>query len=160
MSSQDPTPDKQTLDDAVTHALGQELLRISRRRVLVPDGAKLDQSAYRILWVLTSSGPLSMGELGEVLQLEQSTISRQVSAATRQGLVTQSLQEGSTRRLVVPTPEGQEAYRWEAALRGEQFRRAIEQLGSERARRLSDDLRDFNDAMDRVRSGPEATASS
>ncbi|KHL17116.1 UNVERIFIED_CONTAM: hypothetical protein LK11_13760 [Mumia flava] len=145
------------MDDDLLRAFGDEVMRISRRRVSVPAGSVLDPSAYRILWSLVDHGPLGLGELGEELQLEQSTVSRQVKAAVRHGLVERVITEGTRQRVVRATAAGEEAYWHDARLRGERFRQALGELGAEHVRVLAADLRAFNDALDRARAAdPDA----
>ncbi|KJL32233.1 MarR family winged helix-turn-helix transcriptional regulator [Microbacterium azadirachtae] len=50
------------------------------------DGS-LDRSAYVVLARLASDGPLSIGELSDLLRLDASTLQRQTTAAMRMGLV-------------------------------------------------------------------------
>lgn len=51
------------------------------------DAERLDESAYTLLNLLAVGGPMSIGELQEILGLDASTLNRQTSAAMRNGLV-------------------------------------------------------------------------
>lgn len=138
------------MDERLLRALGDEVLRVSRRGALATPGARLEQSAFRILWRLAERGPLTLRELAEELQLEQSTVNRQVNTAIAHGLVERVESPRSGGRPVRPTPAGQQAYEHDGRLRGELFTRAIDELGTERAAQLVRSLRDLNDALDRV----------
>lgn len=137
-------------EDALLRAIGREVLRLSRRRVQTPEGSILDRSSFRILWALTEMGPLSMGDLESALQLEQSTISRQVKSALSRGLLEFDPSPGTRRRLLRPTPMGASAYAYEGSLRSEVFRRALAEFGPDRVRALAVELGALNDALDRA----------
>jgi DNA-binding MarR family transcriptional regulator len=104
--------------------------------------------------VLVEEGPRSLRELAEDLQLEQSTISRQVAAAVSHGLVERS---GGSPRLVRPTDAGREAYLHDGRLRGEVWSRAIAELGPERGADLIAALHEFNEALDRAHAAVRAS---
>jgi DNA-binding MarR family transcriptional regulator len=138
------------LDDELVRAVGEELLRISRRRVQAPEGVQLDLSAFRILWLLVQRGPSTHREIGEELQLEQSTVSRQVKAAAAHGLVEREEVDGTQR--LRATEQGLEAYRVDRQVRAAAFRAALAELGPSRVQRLLQDLTAFNDALERASS--------
>jgi DNA-binding MarR family transcriptional regulator len=137
-------------DDALLQALGAEMLRLSRRRTLAYPGSVLETSAFRILWVLSETGPRTLRDLTDELQLEQSTVNRQVNAAIKHGLIERYAVEGSSSMLVRPTPEGREAYLHDGLLRAQVLREALDELGEGRPEALVADLRSFNDALDRA----------
>lgn len=141
-------------DDARMRALGSEVMRLTRRRATSYPGSVLEDSAFRILLLLVEEGPKSLRELADELQLEQSTISRQVTAAIGHGLVERY---GGSPRLVRPTDAGREAYLHDGRLRGEVWSRAIEELGSDRGDRLIAALHDFNEALDRAHAAVRAS---
>ena len=144
------TQQDEQLDDELVRSMGEELLRISRRRVQTPQGVQLDLSAFRILWLLVQRGPSTHREIGEELQLEQSTVSRQVKAAVEHGLVEREEVDGSQQ--LRATKEGLEAYRVDRQVRAAAFRAALAELGQARVERLLDDLTAFNDALERASS--------
>lgn len=146
------------IDDDLVTAVGREVLRLSRRRVLTPAGAELDQSVFRILWAVAEHGPLSMRELEHELQVEQSTVSRQVKGAVSRGLVELELAPGRRERLVRLTPEGIDAYRRDGALRLEIFRETLASLGRDRVESLVRDLGELNDAIEKTYSTGAGTA--
>jgi len=141
-------PDDGSPADRVLDALGSELMRISRRGTRVYPGTALDLSAFKILWLLSETGPQSMKDLANELLLDQSTVSRQVKAAVEQGLVERYEVPGGAVRLLRPTPTGTDAYLREAGLRTAVIRDALDALGPERAAMFVKDLIAFNDAFD------------
>lgn len=137
----------QRIDDDLVRALGREIMRINRRRVVTPRGGSLDQSAYRILWALHEVGPLPLGRLSEELQLEQSTMSRQVKAAMEHDLVEKespATRGGNLR----PTGHGAQQYATERVLRIERFRAALQTLGRDEAETLATLLATLNNELD------------
>ena len=128
-------------------ALGAEIMRLTRRRATSYPGSLLEDSAFRILLVLVEEGPRSLRELADELQLEQSTISRQVAAAVRYGLVERY---GGSPRLVRPTDAGRDAYLHDGRLRGEVWGRAMAELGPGRGAELVAALHELNEALDRA----------
>src|SRR3954470_2521166 len=97
-------------DDRRLRELGDELRRLSRRRATTYPGSTLDTSAFRLLWLLTEGPPRTLRELGDELQLDQSTVNRQGNAAINHGLVERYAVAESTSRLVRPTEAGRAAY--------------------------------------------------
>lgn len=131
-------------------ALGAELLRVGRLRAASYPGSRLDNSAFRILWLLVERGPLTQRELSEELQLERSTVTRQVTAALERGLLVRADTSGRSGRLLHPTEAGEEAYRHDGALRTARLTTALAALGPQGAERLVHDLQAFNDALDQT----------
>jgi DNA-binding MarR family transcriptional regulator len=144
----------QRVDEKLLRALGQEVLRLSARRFTSLPGARLETSAFRILWRLDECGPLTLRELSEQLQLDQSTINRQVNSALKQGLVERVPVRGRAGNPVRPTETGLAAYRHDGLLRGDVMGRAIADLGPARALDMVEALRAFNDAVDRAQPEP------
>jgi DNA-binding MarR family transcriptional regulator len=138
-------------------ALGAEVMRLTRRRATAYPGSLLDDSAFRLLLVLVEEGPRSLRDLSEELQLEQSTISRQVGSAVGHGLVERY---GDAPRLVRATNAGREAYLHDGRLRGEVWSRAIAELGEERGADLVAALHELNEALDRAHAAVRASAGS
>lgn len=137
------------VDERLLRAFGDEIMRVARRRTTSYPGSVLDNSAFKILRLLVDDGPRTLRQIADDLQLEQSTINRQVNAALARGLLERYAGEGHG-RLVRPTEEGRKAYRHDGAIRGGVFGEALEELGAERAHDLVDALRDFNDAFGRA----------
>ena len=139
-------------DDGVLRALGDELMRLARRRSQVYPGSQLDTSAFRLLWLLTEGPPRTLRELADELQLDQSTVNRQVNAAIKHGLVERYAVAGSSSRLLRPTEAGHAAYVHDAALRADVYDAVLDELGEERAAALVAELRELNDGLDRAHS--------
>jgi DNA-binding MarR family transcriptional regulator len=146
------------IDEELLRAFGTQMMRLSRRRSVAYPGSRLDASAFRILWLLVEGGPLTLRELAHDLQLERSTVNRQVNSALRHGLVERFADPGSAGRRLRPTETGLEAYRHDGALRAEVFAEVLGELGADRARTLLEDLAAFNDAYDRAQERLESSA--
>ena len=118
----------------VLPALEEEISAFWRQaRVSARDAARavhprLDPTAFPMIAVLGQAGPLLVSELGARLFLDKSTVSRQVGAAVRLGLVERTVDPSDARaRLVGLSPGGRDAYlrvrehrraRWLEALAG------------------------------------------
>lgn len=150
--------DDDPVEESRLRAMGGELMRLSRRRAASYPGSVLEDSAFRILLLLVEEGPKTLGELADELQLERSTISRQVNAAIGRGLVERYAAAGRSTRLLRPTEAGRADYLHDGRLRAAPLSAALDELGAERAEALFGELRDFNDALDRAhaRGGAEA----
>jgi DNA-binding MarR family transcriptional regulator len=138
------------IDDDLLRALGDQVLRLSGRRATTYPGSVLDTSAFRILWRLQEVGPRTLRDLADELQLEQSTVNRQVNVAIRHGLVERFEVEDQVSRLLRPTERGREAYEHDGRLRAEVLSEALADLGADRAGAMIEDLTAFNDALDRA----------
>ena len=115
-------------------ALEEELAALLlRARASARDGARaldprLDPTAYPLVVLLGRTPTMRMSELGAALLLDKSTISRQVDAAVRVGLVERTVDPSDARaRLVALTSAGRvrlaelqadRRARWEDALAG------------------------------------------
>ena len=72
---------------------------------------RLDPTALPLISALGVSGPMRPSELVRQLHLDASTVSRQISAAQRLGLVDRTLDPGDARsRLVDLTPQAREQF--------------------------------------------------
>jgi DNA-binding MarR family transcriptional regulator len=110
----------------------------------------LDRSAYVVLARLASDGPLSIGELSELLRLDASTLQRQTGAAMRAGLVDR-----------IPDPDGGPARKFtltaEGRTRLDATRdRSIHALGQILADWTDDDVDRFADLLHRFNAAIEA----
>jgi DNA-binding MarR family transcriptional regulator len=140
------------MDDRVLRELGDELMRLTRRGSQYYPGSELDSSAFRVLWLLTEGPPRTLRELADELQLDQSTVNRQVNAAIKNGLVERYAVAASPSRLHRPTAAGRAAYVHDGALRAEVYSRVLDELGTGRADALVAELRELNDGLDRTHS--------
>ncbi len=130
--------------------LAQELLRMSRRRSLVHPAVGLERSAFAILWILSDGRPRTLRELTADLQLEQSTVNRQVNAAIKHGYVERFEVEDSLSKLIRPTEAGREAFRRDGLLRAERLEQVFADLAPGSPQALLHELRAFNDAYERT----------
>ena len=140
------------MDDRVLRELGDELMRLSRRRSQAYPGSVLDTSAFRLLWLLTEGPPRTLRELADELQLDQSTVNRQVNAAIKHGLVERYAVPDSPSRLLRPTEAGRAAYVHDGTLRADLYGAVLDELGTDRAEALVAELRELNDGLDRAHS--------
>ncbi len=129
-------------------ALGAELLRLQRHRTTVYAGVVLENSAFRLLWVLVNGEPRTLRELADLLDLEQSTINRQVHAAIDAGYLERFDVAGSASKRIRPTAAGRAAFEHDGVIRAARYQRIFDELGAERAHQLIEHLTAFNDAWD------------
>lgn len=97
--------------------------RLERGRRAHESRAGLTIADNRLLWLLSSEGPRTMREISESLGLEQSTVNRQVNAATARGLVERVERPGEAARAVRITQAGVDHFTVE-------LRRAMELYGA------------------------------
>jgi DNA-binding MarR family transcriptional regulator len=129
--------------------LADELLRFGKRRHSAVEGTDLDTSAFKLLWVLSDERPRTLRELADELDLELSTINRQVNAAVRAGLLERFSVPESPSRPVRRTPEGRRLYEHDSAVHADLLRSVLAEMGAQPARELINGLRAFNDAYER-----------
>ena len=133
--------------DETLRALHTELVRLGRRRE--PSSSMvLDASAYKILWLVVEHGPHTLRGLASYLQLDQSTINRQVHAVIGHGHVERYDDPDSSAMLVRATEAGEAAYRHDAEIRSEGLRSVVNTLGERSAADLASGLSRLNDAID------------
>jgi DNA-binding MarR family transcriptional regulator len=117
----------------VLPALEEELAALWRQgRVSGRDAARevhprLEPTAYPMVAVLSQAGPMRISELGAALFLDKSTISRQVEAAVRLGIVERTVDPSDARaRLVGLTATGEQRHHAVRERRREQWQRALQ----------------------------------
>jgi DNA-binding MarR family transcriptional regulator len=71
---------------------------------LQPSGLRTSQ--YSMLAHIDRDGPLSIGDLGRLLRMDQSTAVRNVSVLRRDGLLKITPEKGGRRKMVALTPKG------------------------------------------------------
>jgi DNA-binding MarR family transcriptional regulator len=124
--------DVEPVVEAAVVALEEEMAGIWRRgRTRIRERARqvhpqLDPASYPLLTVLVRSGATRVSDLGAALELDKSTVSRQIDAAARLGLVERVPDPADARaRLVTLTELGerqmdavytQRLDRWRASL--------------------------------------------
>ncbi|NDZ97485.1 MarR family transcriptional regulator [Streptomyces sp. SID6673] len=129
--------------------LAEELLRMGRRKTNVVPGTQLEASAFAILWVLSDGRPRTLRELSEELDLEQSTVNRQVNAAIKHGYLERFEVEGQISRLIRPTAAGLDAFEHDGMRRADRLIRVFADLAPGSPDTLLHELRAFNDAYER-----------
>ncbi len=127
----------------------EELLRMRRRRTDEHIGSILDSSAFAILWQLSDGRGRTLRELTEDLELEQSTVNRQVNAAIKRGYVERYEVPGQVSRMHRPTEEGRRAFEHDAMLRVNRLDEVFSDLAPGTPEGLLTQLKAFNDAYDR-----------
>src|SRR6478735_1251054 len=140
---------RRTTEQSLLGELADELLRFSKRRHGSVDGTELDSSAFKLLWVLSDDEPRTLRELADELDLDLSTINRQVNAAVRAGLLERFTVTGSPSKPVRPTAAGRRQYEHDLAVHSDRLRSVLAEMGADAARDLLRGLRAFNDAYDR-----------
>ena len=140
---------RRTTEQSLLGELADELLRFSKRRHTTIDGAELDSSAFKLLWVLSDDQPRTLRELADELDLDLSTINRQVNAAVRAGLLERFTVAGSPSRPVRPTAAGRRQYEHDLAVHSDLLRSVLAEMGADAARELIRSLGSFNDAYER-----------
>lgn len=110
---------------------------------------KLDPACYPLLMVLARDDSVRMSELAAALDLEKSTVTRQVDAVVRLGLAERGLDPDDARaRTVRMTDEGRQ--RFDAVVQSavDDWRLRLSQWNPDDIRTLSHLLRRLNDSDD------------
>jgi DNA-binding MarR family transcriptional regulator len=136
-------------EQSLLSELADELMRAGRRRHVNLDGTELDMSAFKLLWVLSDDRPRTLREIAEELDLELSTINRQVNAAARAGLLERFSVPDGPSKPVRATAEGRRLYDHDSAIHADLYRSILAEMGAPAARDLISGLRAFNDAYER-----------
>lgn len=115
---------------------------------------KLDPACYPLLMVLARDDSVRMSELAAALDLEKSTVTRQVDAVVRLGLAERGLDPDDARaRTVRMTDEGRQ--RFDAVVQSavDDWRLRLSQWNPDDIRTLSHLLRRLNDSDDNATRG-------
>lgn len=128
----------------------EELSRFHRRKSEHHADAILETSAFAILLVLSDGRPRTLRELTDELELEQSTINRQVNAAIKHGYLERFEVEGSLSRLIQPTEHGRSTFTHDGMLRVGRLKQVFADLAPGTPESLLAELRAFNEAYDRT----------
>jgi len=117
----------------------------------------LDRSAYQILLALGSRGPLNINTLAQALNLDASTVTRQVVAIERSGLVERRRDDEDRRSVVVQTtPLGHEELRVHREARAATYAQVLAGWDEDDRRRLAAMLQRLNASLDDYRRGLDA----
>lgn len=125
------------------------LAEASRRSSVAPHRA-LDRAAYLILRHLAESGPQNVSALAAGLNLDGSTITRQVAAMQRDGLVTRAADPDDGRGTVVTASRaGLRRMEHVSAARRELYGRILEDWTERDRRTLANLMKRLNESLDR-----------
>ena len=142
-------------DDDVLGAIETQvamLMRLgeaTRRATGLRPHRALDRSAYVILRHLQASGPQNVSVLAERLNLDGSTVTRQVTALERAGLAQRRPDPRDGRGTVIaPTELGLKQVEAVAKARREVYDRLLHEWTAEERRQLAEVLQHFNDSAE------------
>ncbi len=130
--------------------LAEEFLRMTRRRSHVDPDSILEVSAFNLLWILSDGKPRTLRQLTDAMQLEQSTVNRQVNAAIKHGHLERFDVAGSISKQVRPTRAGLDAFEHDGLLRARRLERVLSDMGPGSPEALFRQLHAFNNAYDRT----------
>lgn len=117
------SPDDEVVD-AIFHASRALLGVVARSIAPALDQVTLPQ--FRVLVVLTTTGPLRMGALAERMSAQPSTFSRTVDRMVAGGWVSRAVNEGSRREVLVQaTSEGRQLVDRVTERRRDELRRIL-----------------------------------
>jgi DNA-binding MarR family transcriptional regulator len=122
-------------------------MRLSKRaatRFTSMHGDGIEQAAYMILFVLVSDGPRRTTALAEAIHSDTSTVSRQVGALVRHGLVERQADPADGRAcLLAATPRGTECFEAHRRARTAEMIQVLANWSNQ-------DLRDGANLLDRL----------
>lgn len=139
----EPTPGRET---------AAKLFLLDRRRYVVEHRATLGSADLRLLWLLSDGTARTLREISDELDLEQSTVNRQVNKAIQAGHVHRFTESGSPAARVAPTPEGRARLERDVALVIGLYDEALETLGERSGdflRLLGDFVEAYEEAVQR-----------
>lgn len=108
--------------------VARQFLRMERHHHALRSAGSLHAADVRLLWLLTSTEPMTLREISDTLRLEQSTVNRQVNAAIRNGLL-HRFDDGRTAKVVAPTDRGREVFRRDTARTQKIYAASLAELG-------------------------------
>lgn len=97
-------------DDEVAWAVIRVSAHWDAARRQAEAGQQLKIADGRLLWLLRDAQPRTLRQIAVELQLEQSTVNRQVNAAIDAGLLTRSRIEPDGAYRLAPSPEGRQKF--------------------------------------------------
>lgn len=103
--------------------------RLDRLRRRHQQGMSLGTADLRILWLFTDGAPRTLKQIAQQLNLEQSTVNRQVNAAVEQGLLEKSRPPGGSAYRILSTPAGRETLEKDVAMSLGGYESALMSLG-------------------------------
>jgi DNA-binding MarR family transcriptional regulator len=105
---------------------------------LQPSGLRINQ--FSLLGAIEATGPTPVSDLARLLELDRTTLTRNLKTLEKTGLITISRGRDKRERLVAATPRGIEIMAVAKPLWRAAQDRIIAGLGPERWRRITDDL--------------------
>ena len=144
------------MDDTLA-GLERELMLIGRHHlspVHPRSPGALDRSAYVLLSRLEAGRPMTAREISEALQLEISTVTRQVGAMLRAGLVERIPDpDGGLARKLRPTRTGLRRLAADREIYRAGIGRVVQDWSDGDRRRLEDLLRRLNEGIESLQAG-------
>lgn len=137
------SPPRHLPDDREVASL---LARLDTFRRVAEQSGELRPADGRLLWLLSDGRPRTLRDIAEELNLEQSTVNRQVNGALKSGLVNRFREKGSSAWLFEGTETGIAGFERALAQHLGLFDRALEALPSADRARFIADLAAFVDA--------------
>lgn len=132
--------------EAVVHQIVR-FLRLSKRahaKFAAQQKDGIEQAAYFLLAVLVTEGPQRTTSLAEAVHSDTSTVSRQIGALVRHGLVERQADPADGRAcLLAATPTGQQCFHQQQRARTEQIAEVLRHW-------TSDDLRTVATLLERL----------
>ncbi|TQL69017.1 DNA-binding MarR family transcriptional regulator [Nocardioides albertanoniae] len=111
----------------------------------------LDRSAYVLLNRIEAQGPMSVVDLVDAFGLAASTFNRQTATLLKHGLVERTLDpDGGIARKFRITDKGRERVKADRDIVVEGLSKVIAEWAPERVERFVDDLRQFNQDIERL----------
>lgn len=92
------------------------LSSLQRARRVTEQHASLNAADGRLMWLFSDHRPRTMRQIAESLDLEQSTVNRQVNTALAAGLLTRHRESGRAAWLFEATPVGLEQFEQDLAV--------------------------------------------
>lgn len=146
---QAPPADRVTDDIADFADAYLRLMRMTRRarqQFLAAAKHNVEWAASVIITCVANDGPLRASALAEIVQSDPSTISRQVAALVREGLLERRADPVDGRAsLLVTTPKGDAAHREQIGMRSKHFAQILADWDERDVRRFTALLRRFID---------------
>ncbi len=116
--------------------------------------ATLGTADMRMLWLLADGEARTLRQIAHDLNLEQSTVNRQVNAAVAAGIIERERERGSGPYLFTATTQGRQEFERNLNASQAAYRHALDSLGDE-APRFLELTRRFVDAYHQAVEGDE-----
>lgn len=129
-------------------SLAALLQRLDTLRRVVARRAQLNTADLRLLWLLSDGRARTFREIAEELNLEQSTVNRQVNGAARGNLV--QITDAQPARQVLATPQGVAAFDGDVDRVLAGYQEALGQMGAGHAEELTELLGEFIETYQEV----------